>query len=70
MDVPVIKPPDILFLCMYLLPKDFKYQMKIDSRVRGPWKDDQFLKEDEPELTRQLIEFYTHEMWSARHARN
>lgn len=38
--------------------KNFNYQMKADTRVEGPWTDEDF--EDPPVLTRQLKKFYKH----------
>ena len=39
--------------------KNFNYVMKVDTRVAGPWKDEEFDLKEMPILTRQLAKFQT-----------
>ena len=37
--------------------RNFNYVMKLETRLAGPWKDEEFNLEEMPVLTRQLVEF-------------
>ena len=43
--------------------RSFNYVMKLDGRIGGPWKDDQFSLAALPVLTRQLQDFMSRELY-------